>query len=77
MDRDHSDRSSHDEYSIVAGGTAGRPPLRKESILMIDYAPVQARGNGEAPTASRKEGQAAAKALDATPQLTADGVHTL
>jgi hypothetical protein len=32
---------------------------------MIDYAPIQARGKGEAPTASHERGQAATKALNA------------
>jgi hypothetical protein len=44
---------------------------------MIDYAPVQARGKGEAPTASREGGQAAAKALNTSTPLTVDGVDTL
>jgi hypothetical protein len=32
------------------------PPLRQERILMIDYAPVQAQGKGEAPTTSHERG---------------------
>jgi hypothetical protein len=30
------------------------PPLREERIMMIDYAPVRARGKGEAPIASHE-----------------------
>jgi hypothetical protein len=51
------------------------PPLGEERILMKDYAPIQARGKGEAPTASREGGQEAAKALNASPLLSADGVE--
>jgi hypothetical protein len=49
------------------------PLLGEERILMKDYAPIQAQGKGEAPTASREGGQAAAKALNASPLLSADG----
>jgi hypothetical protein len=44
---------------------------------MIDYAPIQARGKREAPTASREGAQAVAKALNASPPSTADGVDKL
>jgi hypothetical protein len=44
---------------------------------MIDYAPIQAWGKGEAPTASREGGQAAAKALNASHPPTIDGVDKL
>jgi hypothetical protein len=53
------------------------PLLGEERILMIDYAPVRARGKGEAPTASGEGGQAAAQALNASPSPTADGVDKL
>jgi hypothetical protein len=45
--------------------------------MMKDYAPVQAQGKGEAPTSSREGSQAAAKALDASPLPTTDGVDKL
>jgi hypothetical protein len=32
------------------------PPLKEEGILILDYAPVQARGKGDAPTISRRGG---------------------
>jgi hypothetical protein len=32
------------------------PPLKEERIQMIDYAPVQAQGKGDAPTINRKGG---------------------
>jgi hypothetical protein len=44
---------------------------------MIDHAPVRARGKGEAPTASREGGQAAAKALNASSPPTTDRVDKL
>jgi hypothetical protein len=53
------------------------PPLGEERILTIDYALVRAQGKGEAPTASHEEGLAVAKALNASPLPTADGVDKL
>jgi hypothetical protein len=53
------------------------PSLEEERILMIDYAPVQAQGKGEAPTASHEGDRATAKALNASPLPTADGVDKL
>jgi hypothetical protein len=43
----------------------------------MDYALVRGRGKGEAPTASCEGGQAAAKALNASPLNTTDGVDKL
>jgi hypothetical protein len=54
------------------------PPLREERIQMIDYAPVQAQGKGDAPTINRKGGgQETAKALNKSPLPTVDGVDKL
>jgi hypothetical protein len=44
---------------------------------VIDYAPVQAWGKGEAPITSREGGHAVAKAMNASTPLTADGVDKL
>jgi hypothetical protein len=53
------------------------PLLGEERILMIDYAPVRAQSKGEAPTASHEGGQAAAKALNASPPPTTDRVDKM
>jgi hypothetical protein len=53
------------------------PQLGEERILMMVYAPVQAMRKGEAPTASRDRGQAAAKALNASSLPTIDGADKL
>jgi hypothetical protein len=44
---------------------------------MIDYAIAQARGKGEAPTASREGGQATTKALNMSHLPTTNGVTKL
>jgi hypothetical protein len=44
---------------------------------MIDYAPIQARGKGEAPITNQEGGYATAKALNASPLPTADGVDMM
>jgi hypothetical protein len=56
------------------------PLLGEEKILMIDYAPVQARGKREAFSSSLEGGQAmaiTAKALNAPPPPTTDGMDKL
>jgi hypothetical protein len=45
--------------------------------MMIDYALIRGWGKGEAPTTSCEGGQAAAKALIASPPPTTDGVDKL
>jgi hypothetical protein len=44
---------------------------------MMDYAPVQAWGKGDAPTTSREGGQLAAKSLNASQPPTIVGVDKL
>jgi hypothetical protein len=53
------------------------PRLRAERILKIDYAPIQALGKGESPTASCEGGQAVTKALNTSPPPIANVVDKL
>jgi hypothetical protein len=75
--RHHSDRSSHDDHSTAAGGATARAPAQGGKDPDDRLCSRSSSGKGEAPTASREGGQAAAKALNTSPPPITDGVDKL